>query len=160
MGVRNELGDVPRLKQSSYRQAVASIIRSVQLVHSHSDQDVADRIDCSAATVCNARNEKGDLNPVTLLRLGEEYGLHTLGPVMLLIGAAPPEPIDGGGTTDREMPIHVAGAQLFLSRALSDNNRIDDAEVLEGAEAIESGGRVFDALRFRLNFLRLGGRTA
>jgi hypothetical protein len=158
VAVPNVLGHVPALTQSSYRAAVASVIRSVQLVHNESDQDVGDRVGCSAATIGNARNEKGDLNPVTLLRIGKEYGLHVLGPVMLLI-AAKAAPIEAVCTSDREMPIHVAGAQLFLSRALADNQRIDNHEVVANAEAIEAGGQVFDSLRFRLHRLRLDGRT-
>lgn len=155
----NGLGDVPPLTQSSYRQAVASIIRSVQAKHEESDRDTADRLGCSRGTIENARNGRGDLNAVTLLKIGDVYGLDAMGPAVLLIGGkvAPTEAVC---TSDREMPVHVAGAQVFLCRALSDNNRIDDHEVVDGAEAIEAGGQVFDTLRWRLNGLRVRGWTA
>jgi len=157
--VNNVLGDTATLTQSSYRIAMAGIIRSIQSRHGESDRDTADRLGVSAATIGNARNEKGDLSPVTLLRIGKEYGLDAIAPALHLVGArAVPE--GASCTTDATMPVPVAKAQVFLCEALADNGQIDDHEILaDGApEAIEQAGQVFDTLRWRLNGLRAKGR--
>lgn len=155
------MGNSASLTQSSYRAAVAGIVRSIQNRHSESDQDTADRLGVSAATVGNARNEKGDLSAITLLRIGKEYGLDAISPSLHLIGSrAVPE--GARCTTDAAMPIPVAKAQVFLCEALADNGRVDDSEIVaEGApEAIEQAGQVFDTLRWRLNSLRAKGWAA
>lgn len=153
----NVLGNSATLTQSSYRNVVAGIIRCIQARHSESDQDTADRLGCSAATIGNARNEKGDLSAITLLRIGKEYGLDAISPALHLIGGKA-APCGAVCSSDREMPLHVAEAQVFLVRALSDNNTIDDDEIEQNPSAIEKGGQVFDTLRWRLNSLRAKGR--
>jgi transcriptional regulator with XRE-family HTH domain len=157
----NGVGERYSLTQTSYRRAVAAIVRNIQAQNRESDQDSADRIGVSAATIGNARNEKGDLAATTLLKIGAVYGLEAIGPAMLLIGGKA-APIEASCTSDREMPIAVCKGQMFLAEALSDNNRVDDCEIIApgAAEAIEGGGQVFDTLRWRLNVLRSQGRVA
>src|SRR5437868_3398418 len=70
------LGGCRPITQSSYRRVVASIVNAIKAEHHESDQDVADRLGVSAATVNNASNQRGDLSPVTMLNLGRVYGLH------------------------------------------------------------------------------------
>lgn len=155
------LRDTVSLTQSSYRTAVAGIIRSLQARYGESDQDMADRLGCSSGTVCNARNEKGDLSAVTLLRVGKEYGLEAISPALHLVGGKA-TPLEAMCTSDPHMPVPVSKSLAFLSAALADNGRIDDNELIEpGApEAIEQSGQVFDTLRWRLNGLRVKGRRA
>lgn len=159
--INNVLSNRAALTQSSYRRAVASIIRSIQSRHSQSDQDTADLLGVSAATIGNARNEKGDLSAITLLRVGTVYGLDAIGPAMHLIDAKAASKT-ALCTSDANMPVPVAKCQLFLVEALSDNNQVDDGELLEpgAAEAIEQGGQVFDTLRWRLNGLKARGAVA
>ena len=157
----NGLGDRPTLTQSSYRRAVAAIVRSIQANKHESDQDTADRLGVSAATVGNARNEKGDLAPLTLLRIGAVYGLDAINPAMLLMGGKA-VPVEARCVPDREMPVVVCKGQLFLAEALADNDQVDDDELLApgAAEAVEACGQVFDTLRWRVNSLRARGMTA
>lgn len=152
------LPTVPPLTQSSMREAIAGIIRSIQQADRETDQDTADRLGCSAGTVANARNCNADLNMLTLLKIGSVYGVHHLNPLAHLAGGkmATAEAVC---SSDREMPMHVAEAQLFMARALSNDDEIDDSEVIDGADAIEAAGQVFDALRYRLNGLRAHGRV-
>lgn len=67
--VNNRLGVSRPLAQSLYSRLVSDAIRRIQHMQSASDQDIADMIGCSAATVGNARNENGALSAVTLLNL-------------------------------------------------------------------------------------------
>jgi transcriptional regulator with XRE-family HTH domain len=143
------------LTQSSMQSAIASIVQGIQADTGESDQDTADRLGVSAGTIANARNKRGAMSTMTLLRIGKEYGIERLQPVMHLVGAKSVPEI-AVCTTDHEMPIGAAKGQLFLAQALADQ-RIDDVEVADGADAIEAGGQVFDALRWRLNELRATG---
>lgn len=152
------LANVPPLTQTSMRDAISGIVRSIQSATGESDQDTADRLGVSAGTIANARNRNADLNMLTLLKIGPEYGLHHLNPLALLAGGKLAN-AEAVCSSDREMPMHVAEAQLFLARALSNDDEIDDDEVGSGADAIEAAGQVFDALRYRLNGLRAKGRV-
>lgn len=143
------------LTQTSMLAAVASIIAGIKADTGESSQDMADRLGVSAGTIDNAGNRKAALSMLTVLRIGKEYGLARLHPVMHLIDAKP-VPAVAVCTTDHQMPIGAAKGQLFLAQALADQ-RIDDVEVADGADAIEAGGQVFDALRWRLNELRASG---
>lgn len=154
----NVLQPTRPLTQTSMREAISGIIRAIQLETHESDQDMADRLGVSSGTVGNARNGKGDLNSLTLLKVGAVYGVSRLDPVMHLIcGKAVPS--DAVCTSDRELPIAAAEGQLFLAKAMADD-RISDDEVIEGASAIDNCGQAFDALRWRLAGLRSKGMVA
>lgn len=140
------------LHQTSYRGAVAGIINAIKSEFDESDQDVADRLGTSATTINNASNKRGDLNAVTLLRIGKEYGLHRLGPVMGLIGGKA-TPVEAVCTSDAHLPVGAARGQLFLAKALSDQV-ITDGEILEGAEDIEAAYQTFGNLKWRLDGAR------
>jgi len=73
--------------QKLLRQAVAKIIRRVQLEHALTDDDLADAIGCSVGTVRNARNEQADLNAATIAKIGAKFGAETLDPYAALYGA-------------------------------------------------------------------------
>ena len=146
------LADCPALTQSSYRSAVAAIVNSLKAEFRESDQDMADRLGCSKATINNASNQRGNLDGVTLLRIGREYGLTRLGPVMHLIGGKS-VPMQATCTTDDHLPIGAARGTLFLAKALSDQ-RIDDDEILEGASDIEAAYETFGILKWRLDGIR------
>lgn len=67
--VHNRLGNSRLLTQTMYAQLASDAIRRVQLHHSATDQDLADAIGCSAATIGNARNRNAKLSADTLLNL-------------------------------------------------------------------------------------------
>jgi len=146
------------LTQTSMREAISGIIRTIQLETNESDQDMADRLGVSSGTVGNARNGKGDLNALTILKVGAVYGVERIDPLMHLVGGKA-APVDAVCTSDRELPIAAAEGQLFLAKAMADD-RITDDEVIDGAEAIDNCGQAFDALRWRLAGLRSRGRVA
>ena len=143
------------LTQSSMLAAVSSIIAGIKADSGESDQDLADRLGCSSGTIGNAGNRKAALNMLTVMKIGEVYGLHRLAPLMHLIGGkvAPEAAVC---TSDHDLPIGAARGQMFLARALADQI-ISDAELAEGAADIEAAGQTFDALRYRLNNLRADG---
>lgn len=143
------------LTQSSMLGAISSIIAGIQADTDESDQDMADRLGCSSGTIGNARNRKAALGMLTVMKIGEVYGLHRLAPLMHLIGGkvAPEAAVC---TSDHDLPIGAARGQMFLARALSDQV-ISDTELAEGAADIEAAGQTFDALRYRLNNLRATG---
>lgn len=143
------------LTQSSMLDAVGSIVKGIQLDTNESDQDTADRLGVSSGTIANARNGKAALSMLTVMKIGEVYGLHRLAPLFHLIGGklAPEAAVC---TSDHDLPIGAARGQMFLARALADQS-ISDTELAEGAADIEAAGQTFDALRYRLNNLRAGG---
>jgi hypothetical protein len=148
----NVLTDCAPVTQSSYRAVVAGIINAIKAETGDSDQDVADRLGVSAATVNNASNKRGDLSPVTMLQLGRVYGLTRLQPVAAMLQAKL-SPAAAVCTSDADLPIGAARGQLFLARALADQ-RIDDSEIIEGADDIEAAAQVFDTLKWRLDSIR------
>lgn len=149
----NVLGSSVALHQTNYRNAVAGIINGLKAEFGESDLDMAERLGVSKATINNASNKNADLNAVTLLRIGREYGLHRLGPVMGLIGGKVAA-VDAVCTSDLNLPVGAARGQLFLATALADN-AICDAEILDGAECIEAAYKTFAQLKWRLDGLRL-----
>ena len=73
--------------QKLLRAAVASIIRDVQREHHETDQCTADKLGVSIGTVRNARDEKADLNALTIAKIGVAYGPQALNPYNALYGA-------------------------------------------------------------------------
>lgn len=73
--------------ESSYAAAVSAMVRAVQSAHDLTDKELAERVGCDAQTIANARNRKGKLNPVTLVRFDHEFGAGTIDPVMALASA-------------------------------------------------------------------------
>jgi transcriptional regulator with XRE-family HTH domain len=67
-----------RATENSYRDAVKEIIDHIGA--GLTDQELADRIGCSAGTISHARNKKGNLSPVTLAHIGDEFGPEALQP--------------------------------------------------------------------------------
>ena len=146
------LSDHPPLHHNSYRASVAAVLNALKAEFGESDQDVADRLGCSATTVNNACNKRGNLDPVTLLKIGKEYGVQRLDTVMGLIGGKLAGQ-DAFCTSDERLPVGAARGQLFLAEALADK-RIDDHEILAGAADIELAYETFGNLKWRLDGLR------
>lgn len=83
------LFDPPR--KMSYRAAVSQIIREVKAAHKLSNVRLADLLDCSDETIGNAENENTDLNAVTLLRIGYQFGIDAIAPAINLAANRPVE---------------------------------------------------------------------
>lgn len=151
----NVLRRTEPLTQSSMLAAVSSIISGIKADTGETDQDMADRLGCSAGTIGNAGNRKAALSMLTVMKIGEVYGLHRLAPLFHLIGGKL-APEDAVCTSDHDLPIGAARGQMFLAKALADQV-ISDGEIAEGAGDIEAAGQVYDGLRYRLNGLRASG---
>lgn len=68
-----------------YRSAVSTIMRNIQ--GEMTDHDLAERLGCHENTIRNARNKKGDLSPITLARIGHEFGVESVNPFVALFSA-------------------------------------------------------------------------
>ncbi len=84
---RNGLLPFQMPTQKRLREAVANIIRDVQRDFKETDEQTADALGISDGTVRNARNERTDLNAVTIARIGHKYGAHYVDPYHRLYGA-------------------------------------------------------------------------
>jgi hypothetical protein len=149
----NVLSDGRALSQNSYRSAVAAVINAIKLARHASDQDMADALDVSATTINNASNRRGNLDAVTLLRIGARYGIDRLSPVLALIGAKAAAMEAGGLGPLHDLSVGAARGQLFLAKALADAT-ITDRELLEGGAEIEAAYSAFARLQYRLDALR------
>lgn len=81
-------------RQKSYRLAVADALRAVKRANELSLVELAERLGCSDQTLRNAMDEDGTdcLNPVTMLRIGYEFGEDAIEPVIMLSRRASCEP--------------------------------------------------------------------
>jgi hypothetical protein len=148
------LRDFGPLDQSSYRAAVAAVVNGLKADKGLSDAELARELGCSSTTVNNASNKRGNLDAVTLLAIGDQYGVHRLDPVLGLV-AGKAAPCGAQGVLDAQLPIAVARGQLWLALAMSDQLITDD-EILAGASDITAGYEAFAALKSRLDELRTG----
>lgn len=147
------LGDVARLTQSSYQQAVSETVRSLQ--GDGTDQDMAEAWGVSAGTVGNARNKVGKLSALPLLLLGKEFGPEALGTVLALIGAKAVRS-DAVTVDVSSVPCDVAKTLPLLIELFSDGEcSTADVRTLDRAGAIDCLGRVADMLRNRRDAMRL-----
>lgn len=154
MSVNKGLRKRPRLTQSAYRAAVSETVRHLQ--GEDSDQDLADAWGVSAGTVCNARNKKGDLTAIPLLKLGDNFGLDALDTVAALIGGRV-VPVDAVALDVSAIPHDVAACLPMLIDCFRDGEcSEDDVRTLERAGVIDCLSKVAkmlcqsrDALRVR-----------
>ena len=81
-----------RVSSDDYRKAVSQIVAEIQGETGMDDEQLAERIGCSEGTVANARNKRGNLDPVTMLNLGALFGGATrLRRILALINGGPSE---------------------------------------------------------------------
>lgn len=90
-------------RQKSYRLAVADALRKVKRAEGLTLAELAERLGCSNQTIRNAMDEDGTdcLNPVTMLRLGYEFGEEVIAPIFALARKATAEPITMKDRIDR-----------------------------------------------------------
>ncbi|PHP21393.1 hypothetical protein CG471_02145 [Sphingobium sp. IP1] len=155
-GAPSVLGKLPRLTQNSYREAVSRTVAAQQASDDLTDQDMADLLGTSAATVGNARNKKGDLGAIAMLSIGKAFGPEALNTILALIGAkaVPADALccDNVG----HIPLKIAEALPLLITLLSDGVCCDDdVRKLEGAGVIDEFIRAASVLERRRNEVRL-----
>ena len=156
-GAPSVLGKAPRLTQNSYREAVSSTLIDVARAEGNlTDQDMADMLGNSAASVGNARNKKGDLSAVAMLSIGKAFGPESLNTILSLIGAkavsADAVCCDNVGN----IPLKIAEALPLLITLLSDGVCCDsDVRKLEAAGVIDEFIKAASVLERRRNEVRL-----
>jgi transcriptional regulator with XRE-family HTH domain len=62
------------------RKALADIVRSIQLQHGLTDDQLAGELHISPGTVANVRNERTDLNQETIAKIAARFGVEALDP--------------------------------------------------------------------------------
>lgn len=141
--------------QKSLRGAVATIIRDIQRDFRETDQETADNLGISDGTVRNARNEKTDLNAVTIARIGHRYGAHYVDPYHRLYGArahnlSSPE-------ADPLAPLADAVASICRMRsASSEGGTIETPkEKLDALPRLKEAARELDAYIASIEALRV-----
>jgi hypothetical protein len=92
--IEQSFGPLPglfgRVSNDDYRSAVSKIINEIQAETGLDDEHLAERLGVSEGTVANARNRRGNLDPVTMLNLGALFGgASRLGRIFALINGAP-----------------------------------------------------------------------
>lgn len=155
-GAPKVLGNLPRLTQNSYREAVSRTVAAQQATDSLTDQDMSDLLGISAASVGNARNKKGDLGAVAMLAVGKSFGPEALNTILALIGAkaVPTDAICCGNVS--HIPVAIAQALPLLITLLGDNDCCDDdVRTLDKAGAIDTIIRAASMLERRRNEVRL-----
>lgn len=155
-GAPSVLGKLPRLTQNSYREAVSQTISGLAAPEGLTDQDMAELIGNSAASVGNARNKKGDMSAVSMLSIGKAFGPEALSTILALIGAkaVPADAICCGNVS--HIPVAIAHALPLLITLLGDNECCDgDVRTLDSAGAIDTIIKAASMLERRRNEVRL-----
>lgn len=130
--------------QKSLRAAVAQIIRDIQASAHETDQCTADKLGISIGTVRNARDEKTDLNALTIARIGAIYGADAVSPYNALYGAT----AHGIASHDAAPLAELASALAALTGADSPKARFDTLPALkDAAEALD--GYILSLERWR-----------
>jgi hypothetical protein len=96
-----------RVSNDDYRRAVSQIIADIQSETGFDDEQLGERLGCSEGTVANARNRRGNLEPVTMLNLGALFGgASRLRRILALVNGGPAE------TPTRRERFHRLRAEL------------------------------------------------
>lgn len=81
-----------RVSNDDYRKAVSQIVNEIQAETGLDDEQLGERLGCSEGTVANARNKRGNLDPVTMLNLGALFGgANRLRRILALVNGGPSE---------------------------------------------------------------------
>lgn len=115
--------------------AVSQIIRDVQSEFNETDQQTAERLGVTAATICNARNKKAELKARTIAAIGRVYGAQAISPYSALYGAT----THGVASLDAAPLSELAEAQAALLRSKSPKGRFDALPALKTASEALAG---------------------
>lgn len=81
-----------RPRNSSYRAAIADVVRKLKARHRLSNEALAEEIGCEEKTIRNAEKEAGNLDVIHLLNIAWRYGEDAISPVRSLYLCTPAEP--------------------------------------------------------------------
>jgi len=139
----------------NYRNAVAEIIRKIQLTSDLTDLDLAERIGCSVGTIRNARNEQADLGAIWLAKIEAEFGPGSIDPYLRL-GGSRSVPIDPDENADA-LPATTAAVH-YLASAMSPNSpggsTITHQELLSLEPYLDAAIKALSALKCRAEKVR------
>jgi len=148
------LGASALLTQSLLETLVSDAIRRIQLGASASDQDLADAIGCSAATVGNARNRNGKLSAHTL------FNLLSVDPMALegLLAHFDRRSVPMSAKCDTDVLPSTAGAvhklAIVTAEASPGGKNITDCEALECEPEIDAAMEALAGLKARCIAIR------
>lgn len=148
------LGKSGLLTESLFKTLVSNAVRKVQLQGELTDQDMADKLACSAATIGNARNMTGKLQGHTLLNLLEidEYALEGL----LNYFGRRTVPVEAKCDTDEL--VSTAGAVHRLAAVKCPTSpggsEITDGECLQIEPELDAALSALSALKVRCESIR------
>ena len=155
-GAPSVLGKSVRLTQNSYREAVSQTVSALAAPEGLTDQDMADLLGNSAASVGNARNKKGDLSAVAMLSIGKAFGPESLNTILSLIGAKAVPATAVCCENVGHIPLKIAEALPLLIALLSDGVCSDsDVRKLEAAGVIDQFINAASILEHRRNEVSL-----
>jgi hypothetical protein len=148
------LGASGLLTESLFKTLVSCAVRKVQLRHDLTDQDLADKIACSAATIGNARNQSGKLQGHTLLNLLELDPLALEG--LLNFYGRRSVPIEAKCDTDELVSTSGAVHKLAAVKSPTSHGgaQITDEECLEIEPEIDAAIEALCALKSRAESIR------
>lgn len=144
---KNEFANRRPPTKSSYRSAVAKIIRQVQSEHDLTDDEMAETIGCSGPTVANARNEAVSLKGETLARIQYHFGVDAIDDFLALSGARATQNRVGGQRDGKDPAI------LFneVLRVLLEARHADDAELIAALPTLNDARIALDGLILSAN---------
>lgn len=76
-----------RPTKNGCRSAIAQTIRNIKAGHRLTNDELADRVGCTGATIGNAENERNTLDLVTLANIQYEFGADAIDPFQALSNA-------------------------------------------------------------------------
>src|SRR3546814_436145 len=150
----NRLGASALLTQSLLESLTSDAVRRVQLTAAATDQDLADAIGCSAATIGNARNRNGKLSAHTL------FNLLSVDPLALesLLAHFDRRSVPITAKCDTDALPSTAGAvhklAVVTSEASPGGKQITDSEALECEPSIDAAMEALSALKSRCLAIR------
>ncbi len=132
-----------------YRHAVARIIAAVRKRETLSDRQLAQRLDCSAGTVRNARMEATSLDPAVLIRIEQAFGPGAIDPLLALANVRC-LPLEQAGIDDGAPTLAIVealhGIVEMQASSSEEGRRITDHELRQILPELRAGRAALDTL--------------
>lgn len=127
------------------RNAVAAMVRDIQLSHDLTDIQLAGKLDIHPNTVASWRNKKADMGALMVAVIGATFGVDAVAPYHALYGAS----AHGIAAQDAAPLSQLAMALAKLTEATSHKARLESLPCLkDAAEALN--GYILALERWRL----------
>ncbi|WP_230292977.1 helix-turn-helix transcriptional regulator [Croceicoccus sp. Ery5] len=138
-----------------YRHAVGRIIAAIRKAEGLSDRQMAQRLDCSAGTIRNARIEATSLDPAVLIRIEQQFGPGAIDPLLALAGVRCLATGHGGGKGAAGNPtlaiVEALHGIVEMQAAHSEGGRrITNHELRQILPELRAGRAALDALIARV----------